>query len=507
MTETVRGAVVVTDAAAPPRRDAVVEFSGGQVTRVRDAGPDDRGPVHDVVIPGLIDAHSHARGVPLAEHGVGDGPLERFLLELRALTPLPPADEALVAGAAALATGITSMQVLYHSFAAAPRYARDVRATAAGLAAAGVRAFIALGLTDQDEFAPGQDAARATGRAGEARPGPSPGTADSRGVPAPPGTGPRRPAGRLLSPHRGVPPDAFAALAEQLLSPPADQPADRRGDQRGGPPGLVRIDAVGPVAPQWCSDPALGAIGQLAGTARVHAHLLESARQRLAPGGDPVARLARAGLLTAASSFAHGVWLDEAQISQLAAAGPVIVHCPGSNRRLAGGCCPVRRLLAAGVPVALGLDSHGATTPPDAFAEMRLALRVAEQAGQPLTTAQVLTMATSGGARALGRPDLGMLRPGAAADLVALRLPAAVTAADPVAKLVAAAGPEQVSATWVAGQPAGPAPAAASARTALAAALSADAAGRAARVAAARGAWEAADALWRQFETTGTVGA
>jgi 5-methylthioadenosine/S-adenosylhomocysteine deaminase len=465
VTDHVRGRVVVIDAAAPPRRDAVIEFGGGQIIGVRAAAPGDRGPVHDVVLPGLIDAHSHARGVPLASHGVGDGPLERFLLELRALTPLPPADEALVAGTAALATGITSVQVFYHSFAAAPQYAGGALATASGLGAAGVRAAIALGLTDQDEFVPG--------------PSWPPGAA------AGPGPGPAGP-----SPHRGVPPDAFTSLAAGLLSPA----------------GLVRIDAIGPVAPQWCSDRALAAISQVPGPARVHAHLLESARQRLAPG-DQVARLARAGLLTQATSLAHCVWLNEAQIGRIAAAGAVIVHCPGSNARLAGRTCPVRRLLAAGIPVALGLDSHGAAREPDAFAEMRFALRVAADAGQPLTAAQVLALATAGGARALGRRDLGTLRPGATADIVALTLPAAVTAADPVAHLIAAASPEHVTATWVAGQRTRPARAAGPARAALAAALAADAGPRAARVAAASAAWEAADAVWRQLETTGTVNA
>jgi 5-methylthioadenosine/S-adenosylhomocysteine deaminase len=466
VTDHVRGRVVVIDAAMAPRRDAVIEFDGGQVTGVRAAAKGDRGRVHDVVLPGLIDAHSHARGVPLAGHGVGEGPLERFLLELRALTPLPPGDEALVAGTAALATGITSVQVFYHSFAAAAQYARGALATASGLAAAGVRAAIALGLTDQDEFVPGP--ARPSGAAG-----------------APPGSRPDVP-----SPRRGVTPDAFTSLAAGLL----------------GGSGLVRVDAVGPVAPQWCSDRALAAISSVPGPARVHAHLLESARQRLAPG-DQVARLARAGLLTQASSLAHCVWLDEVQVGRIAAAGAVIVHCPGSNARLAGGSCPVRRLLAAGIPVALGLDSHGAAPEPDAFAEMRSALRVAADAGEPLTAAQVLALATAGGARALRRPDLGTLRPGAAADIVALTLPAAVTAADPVAHLIAAASPEHVAATWVAGQRTRPASSAAGARAALAAAMTADAGPRAARVAAAGAEWEAADALWRQLETTGTVSA
>ncbi|MGH3277091.1 MAG: amidohydrolase family protein [Streptosporangiaceae bacterium] len=459
MTDGIRGRVVIVEAGAPVRRHAVIELDGGRIAGVRDATAEDDGPVYDVVLPGLVDAHSHARGVPLACHGVGDGPLERFLLEMRALTPLPAADEALVAGAAALATGITSVQAIYHTFADAAQYALGAAAVADGYLSAGLRAFIALGLTDQDEFVPGAADSGSTSR-------------------------------DMLTPRRGVTPGAFPALAAGLL----------------GTRGLVSIDAVGPVAPQWCSDRALRAIAEVGGATRLHAHLLESARQRLAPA-DPLARLARAGLLSARCSFAHGVWLDARQIDRVAAAGATIVHCPGSNARLADATCPVRRLIDAGVPVALGLDSHGAVAEPDAFAEMRLALRMAARAGAPLTAAEVLALATTGGAAAVARRDLGTLRPGAAADIVAVNLPEAATAADPVEDLVIRAGPANVAATWVAGRPARQARAAAAARVRLAAALADDAAARAERVAEAQAAWEAADRGWRELEARGRVGA
>lgn len=461
MTGVVRGRVVIVEAGAPIRRNAVVEMDRDLITGVRDATPDDRGPAYDIVLPGLIDAHSHARGVPLACHGVGGGPLERFLLEMRALTPLAGTDEALVAGDAALAAGITSVQAIHHNFGDPEEYALDAHAMADGYAAAGVRAFIVLGLTDQDEFIPQASGAR-----------------DARTD--------------LLTPRRGVSPGAFTTLAAGLL----------------GKRDLVSIDGVGPVAPQWCSDRALRAIREVPGAARVHAHVLESARQRLAPGGDPLDRLQNAGLLSAMSSLAHGVWLDEGQIDRVAAAGATIVHCPGSNARLAGRVCPVRRLIDAGVPVALGLDSHGAVAEPDMFAEMRSALRAAADAGAPLTAAEVLALATTGGASALGRPDLGTLRPGAAADVVAVNLPGAATAVDPIEDLITRAAPGNVAATWISGSPAAPGGCAATeARRRLTAALAEDADARARRVAEAHAAWQAADKVWRAVEATDRVGA
>ena len=459
MSESIRGHVVIVEAGAPVRRDAVVDVEGGRVVGVRDAGTNPLGPAYDVVLPGLIDAHSHGRGVPLAAHGIGQGPLERFLIEVRAMTPLPPVDEALVAADLALAAGITSVQVIHHDFGGPAAYAERARASAKGYATAGIRAFITLGLTDQDEYAPA--------------------------------TGPRfrEATSDVLVPARGVPPESFPALASQLL----------------GERGLVMIDAVGPVAPQWCSDRALRAIASVPGTGRVHAHLLESQRQRLA--ADPVARLGQAGLLSSVSSFAHGIWLDDTQVARLARTGATVVHCPGSNARLGAGTCPVHDLLAAGVSVALGLDSNGAAKEPDMFAEMRLALRAAAPGGAPLTATEVLAMATTGGARALARSDLGTLQPGAAADIVGLRLPGIAGAAEPAEYLIQHATRGSVAATWVGGQPTRSTPAAAEARERIAAVLREDAPARAARLAEAAAAWAEADQAWRTAEGRSATGA
>ena len=451
MSEAIAGRVVIVAADSAVRRDAVVLLDDGRVADVRDGTPG-VATVYDMVMPGLIDGHSHARGIPLDCHGVGQGPLERFLVEVRALTPLPQRDEALVAADAALASGITAVQVIHHDFGDQAAYARGARAIAEGFAAAGIRAFITLGLTDQDEYAP------AGGRPFFSQDG------------------------DLPVPSRGVTPVRFPALASRLL----------------GGRGLVGIDGVGPVAPQWCSDEALRAIAAVPSARRVHAHLLESARQRLAP--DPVARLEQAGLLSAASSFAHGVWLDSKQMARLARAGASVVHCPGSNARLGVGTCPVRRLLDAGVSTALGLDSNGAADEPDMFAEMRQTLRSAEAAGEPLAAAEVLALATTGGARVLARSDLGTLRPGAAADVVAVNLPGAAGAADPVAHLIEHGGPRSVAGTWIAGQRTERSTAAAAARARLAAALRRDEPARKARLTEARTAWEAVHRAWQAAE-------
>ncbi len=458
MTERIvlRGRIVVARADVAPLRDAAVEVHDGRVVQVRPAAPGDEGPLHDVLLPGLVDAHSHARAMPISAHGLDDGgPLERFLVELGGMTPLAPGDEALVSASDGLATGITTTQVIHHSFAETADYAASACAITDGYDAAGARAAIALALTDQDEYVP-------------------------------------VPTRSLPGPRRGVTPADFGQLVDVLSR--RDAGAER-----------VRVDAVGPVAPQWCSDAGLAAIAAASHGRRVHTHLLETARQRLASGGDPLARLDRAGLLSVATSVAHGVWLDDAQLARVAETGAVVVHCPGSNDRLAVGACGVRRLLDAGAVVALGLDSHPASEPPDVFTELRHALKLAEGLGEPLLPAEALGLATLGGARALGRDDLGVLEAGAQGDVVALDLPCVVGAADPVATLLSHARREHVAAVWVAGRPAAPTASTEAARARLQAALDGDAATRDARRKAAGERWRAVDAAWRAHERRAKV--
>ena len=449
MTDALRARILIASADAPPLRDQVLEIDQQRVRAIRDATDADGPADHDVLLPGLIDAHSHARGIPLSAHGIGAGPLERFLLELGARTPLDPGDEALVAAGDALGAGMTSVQVIHHTFAPADVYVRQVQAIVDSFATIGVRAFVSLALTDQGEYAPA-----IRGRAVDI---------------LPPTT-------------RGVAPDEFPTLASRLLT--------------------GSIDAVGPVAPQWCSARALREIGTAARHARVHAHLLESSLQRLGPDGDDVLRLCQAGLLNERSSFAHGVWTDDQQRERLAAARSVIVHCPGSNHRLDVGRCPARRYLDSGVTLALGLDSHGAAERVDMFGEMRAALRTADELDAPIHSAEVLAMATLGGARALCRADLGALHPGSTADIVALDLPGAVLADDPIDHIVRNATRDHVAGTWISGRRAVvPTEAIERARARSVAAIREDAIARARRIAMQSDNWRTVDMIWKELES------
>jgi cytosine/adenosine deaminase-related metal-dependent hydrolase len=138
---------------------------------------------------------------------------------------------------------------------------------------------------------------------------------------------------------------------------------------------------------------------------------------------------------------AHCVQLDAPGIALFARTGTGVAHCPCSNMRLGSGIAPVRRMLDAGVAVGLGVDGSASNDGSQMLAEARQALLLARLSGDPaaLSARATLEMATRGGARVLGRDDIGHLAPGMAADFVAFAvddLRHAGARHDPVAALV-----------------------------------------------------------------------
>ncbi len=127
--------------------------------------------------------------------------------------------------------------------------------------------------------------------------------------------------------------------------------------------------------------------------------------------------------------FAHGVFINDGEIERMAATGTGVAHCPSSNMRLASGIAPVRRYLAAGVPVGLGVDGSASNDGSHMLAEARQALLLNRLAAAPsleggdvMSSRTALELATRGGAGVLGRTDIGVLEAGRCADFVAIRL-------------------------------------------------------------------------------------
>jgi cytosine/adenosine deaminase-related metal-dependent hydrolase len=131
--------------------------------------------------------------------------------------------------------------------------------------------------------------------------------------------------------------------------------------------------------------------------------------------------------------FAHAIHVDDREIAKLARTGCGVAHCPCSNMRLGSGIAPIKKYRAAGVKVGLGVDGSASNDSSNLLAEARQAMLLARlqlsldqsnpvQANDWMTAREALELATIGGARVLGRSDIGSLEPGKCADFFSLDL-------------------------------------------------------------------------------------
>ena len=119
---------------------------------------------------------------------------------------------------------------------------------------------------------------------------------------------------------------------------------------------------------------------------------------------------------------AHMVWPSKREIKILAERNVGVVHNPTSNMKIASGVAPVAEMLQAGVRVGLGTDGAASNNDLDMWEEMRLASflqKIDRMDPQVLPARTVLKMATSGGAIAVGLGDkVGSLEVGKRADVI-----------------------------------------------------------------------------------------
>ena len=227
--------------------------------------------------------------------------------------------------------------------------------------------------------------------------------------------------------------------------------------------GLIRT-AFAPHSPYAVSEGPLTRVRTLADELEVpvHIHLHETRDeivQSLRDHGErPLARLSRIGLLGPQLVAIHMTQLEDTEIEQLAMTGSHVVHCPESNLKLASGFCPVAKLLAAGVNVALGTDGAASNNDLNLLAEMRTAALLAKGvagSASAVPAEAALRMATINGAKALGIDDItGSLEPGKAADIVAVDLgnPHTQPLYHACSQMVYAASSHQVTQVWIQGR-------------------------------------------------------
>ena len=183
----------------------------------------------------------------------------------------------------------------------------------------------------------------------------------------------------------------------------------------------------GPTAPQWTPDAVLRNIVLAAEhvDTRIQTHVLESYYESLesprSRSNRILPHLAELGFLNHRTSMAHMVWGDPRDFDLLAKSGVQISCNPSSNLRLRSGIAPAARYHDAGIILAVGMDGTTLADDEDMFAELRLVLnlnRPPHPSGSSLSARDVFGMATTGGAKLLGKGnELGQLQRGFRADL------------------------------------------------------------------------------------------
>lgn len=240
----------------------------------------------------------------------------------------------------------------------------------------------------------------------------------------------------------GLPPDALVEREDAILND-CIRVVDAFHDPAPG--AMVRV-GLAPCSPFSVSRDLMRETALLARDkgVRLHTHLAENdedvAYSEAQFGCRPGRYAEDLGWTGEDVWHAHCVKLDGSEIDLFARTGTGVAHCPCSNCRLGSGIAPVRAMRDAGVPVALGVDGSASNDAGSLIAEARQAmlLQRVRNGADAMSAREALEMATLGGARVLGRDDIGSLEPGKRADIAIweMRGIEAAGAWDPVAALV-----------------------------------------------------------------------
>jgi 5-methylthioadenosine/S-adenosylhomocysteine deaminase len=416
----IHGDLLLAAADGPPLADGAVAIRDGVIaavgerTALRREYPavEELGGDGMLVLPGFVNAHHHGMAISTVqlgfvdpgppEPGLRDTPFESWMATMLALDAVDPYLGTLAKDVLLIESGVTSHLHMHFPSGEGPglpedAYVQELRDTLRAHREAGQRVALAPHWRDRSRLAYDGDDDFIAGLPRDLR---------ARA---------RRSAGSA------VPNDVYIATIRELVH-------ELRDDAL-----LSAQFAI--MAPQWASDELVAAVGAAACDlgAGVHLHALESRLQRAwgdaFAGGRELERLADAGVLGERSALAHGVWLRDSDIELLARTRSAVVHNCSSNLRLAAGVAPLRALVAAGIPVALGLDDMGIADDDDMLAEVRMAHVLQRVHGRPehprLRPAEVFGLMWEGGARVVGAGGgaaMGRLEPGLCGDVVVIDL-------------------------------------------------------------------------------------
>lgn len=160
---------------------------------------------------------------------------------------------------------------------------------------------------------------------------------------------------------------------------------------------------------------------------RLHTHLCETKDEEnytLARYGmRPLAYMQTLGWTGEDVFFAHGIHFNDAELDTLASTGTGVAHCPCSNMKLHSGVMRIADMQKRGIPVGLAVDGSASNDASNLMEDIRTAYLLHRlTCGENAPTGyDLLKMATRGGAKLLGQPEIGRIAEGAVADLFLIR--------------------------------------------------------------------------------------
>jgi 8-oxoguanine deaminase len=224
----------------------------------------------------------------------------------------------------------------------------------------------------------------------------------------------------------GLPPDNVVQDEDTILADSARVVAKHH---ERGEDAMVQI-ALAPCSPFSVTTSLMKKTAELAEKLdiRLHTHLAETEEENRfceqTHNCRPLDYLEDCGWLNARTWLAHGIFFDTPEMKRLGQAGTTISHCACSNQILASGCCPVCEMEEAGVGIGLGVDGSASNDESNLMREVRAAflLQRARYGVAKVSHKDALRWATRGSAACIGRPELGEIAVGKAADLALFKL-------------------------------------------------------------------------------------
>src|SRR5436309_1305751 len=224
----------------------------------------------------------------------------------------------------------------------------------------------------------------------------------------------------------GLPPDSVVQDEDTIL---ADSERVVAKHHQRGEDAMVQI-ALAPCSPFSVTTSLMRATASLAGKldVRLHTHLAETADENRfceqMHGCRPLDYLEQCGWLHARTWLAHGIHFHPAEVERPRRAKTRLSPCACRKQDLALGCRPVCDLEEAGVQIGLGVDGSASNDESNLMQEVRAAflLQRARYGVSKVSHKDALRWATRGSAACVGRPELGEIAVGKAADLALFKL-------------------------------------------------------------------------------------